>query len=74
MLERNSADLDVHSTLVRAAGLHPREVVHALGEAVLAPPEESSHDDATVVCLGLIRRAIAGPESDSGSSSPHTSP
>ena len=48
LFERNSADLDVHSLLVRTAGLHPREVVHALGEAVLRATEGDLRDDATV--------------------------
>jgi serine phosphatase RsbU (regulator of sigma subunit) len=35
MLERNAAHLDVAATLSQTGDLHPREVVHALGAAVL---------------------------------------
>jgi serine phosphatase RsbU (regulator of sigma subunit) len=74
MLERNSADLDVHSTLVRTAGLHPREVVHALGEAVLRATGGDLRDDATVMCLDWYGGPPRDRVSDSGSSSEHASP
>ena len=51
MLERHAADLDVHSTLRDTAHLHPREVVHALGAAVLRITGGNLSDDATVFCL-----------------------
>jgi serine phosphatase RsbU (regulator of sigma subunit) len=51
MLERNAAHLDVAATLARTGHLHPREVVHALGAAVLRTTGGDLRDDATVVVL-----------------------
>jgi serine phosphatase RsbU (regulator of sigma subunit) len=51
MLERNAAELDVAAALADSADLHPREVVHALGKAVLRATGGRLRDDATVVCL-----------------------
>src|SRR5688572_24329852 len=51
MLERNAASLDVASALADSAALHPREVVHELGAAVLRTTDGDLRDDATMVCL-----------------------
>jgi len=51
MLERNAASLDVAAALARSADLHPREVVHELGAAVLSATGGDLKDDATMVCL-----------------------
>jgi serine phosphatase RsbU (regulator of sigma subunit) len=51
MLERNAASLDVAAALAESAGLHPREVVHELGAAVLKATDGDLKDDATMVCL-----------------------
>jgi serine phosphatase RsbU (regulator of sigma subunit) len=51
MLERNAAALDVAATLADTADLHPREVVQALGAAVLRATGGQLRDDATMVCL-----------------------
>jgi serine phosphatase RsbU (regulator of sigma subunit) len=51
MQERNAASLDVATALVATAALHPREVVHALGDAVLHSTGGDLRDDATMVCL-----------------------
>ncbi len=51
MLERNAAELDVATALAGSAELHPREVVHALGTAVMRATGGELSDDATVVCL-----------------------
>jgi serine phosphatase RsbU (regulator of sigma subunit) len=51
MLERNAASLDVAAALADTAHLHPREVVHALGAAVLRATGGHLRDDATMVCL-----------------------
>src|SRR3954452_17670252 len=51
MLERNAASLDVAAALADTADLHPREVVHALGAAVLHATGGGLRDDATMVCL-----------------------
>jgi serine phosphatase RsbU (regulator of sigma subunit) len=51
MQERNAASLDVAAALADTAELHPREVVHALGAAVLHATGGDLHDDATMVCL-----------------------
>ena len=51
MLERNAAEVDVPDALSRSGDLHPREVVHALGDAVMRATGGKLRDDATVVCL-----------------------
>ena len=51
MQERNAASLDVAAALAATADLHPREVVHALGAAVLHATGGDLRDDATMVCL-----------------------
>jgi len=51
MLERNAASLDVAAALAGSADLHPREVVHELGAAVLHATGGDLKDDATMVCL-----------------------
>jgi len=51
MLERNAASLDVAAALAGSADLHPREVVHELGSAVLRATGGDLRDDATMVCL-----------------------
>ena len=68
MQERNAAVLDVAAALAASTGMHPREVVHALGTAVVHATGGELRDDATVVCLdwyGGPRRARA---SSSGAS------
>ena len=54
MQERNAVNLDVATALADTASQHPREVVHALGAAVLDATAGNLHDDATVVCLDWI--------------------
>jgi hypothetical protein len=54
MQERNAVDLDVAAALADTASQHPREVVHALGAAVLDETGGDLRDDATVVCLDWI--------------------
>jgi serine phosphatase RsbU (regulator of sigma subunit) len=51
MLERNAAAFDVAAALADSAELHPREVVHELGAAVLHATGGDLRDDATMVCL-----------------------
>jgi serine phosphatase RsbU (regulator of sigma subunit) len=51
MLERNAAALDVAAALADSVDLHPREVVHQLGAAVLRATGGDLLDDATMVCL-----------------------
>ena len=51
MLERNATTLDVAAALADSADLHPREVVHELGSAVLNATDGDLKDDATMVCL-----------------------
>lgn len=51
MQERNAVDLDVAAALADTAELHPREVVHALGAAVLKETGGDLRDDATMICL-----------------------
>jgi serine phosphatase RsbU (regulator of sigma subunit) len=52
-LERNSsaADFDVAAAVVATAALHPRDVVHAFKNAVLAATGAELQDDAAVLCI-----------------------
>jgi serine phosphatase RsbU (regulator of sigma subunit) len=74
MQERNAASLDVARTLASTGELHPRELVHELGEAVLRATGGDLRDDATLLCLdwygGPPRRRV----SDSGSGRSLASP
>jgi hypothetical protein len=60
MQERNAVNVDVAAALADTASQHPREVVHALGAAVLDATAGDLRDDATVVCLDWI----GGPRHD----------
>lgn len=51
MQERNAASLDVAAALAAGPDLHPRELVHELGAAVLHATGGDLRDDATMVCL-----------------------
>lgn len=51
MLEGNAAHLDVAAALTASADLHPRDVVHALGAAVVSATRGKLRDDATVLCV-----------------------
>lgn len=73
MLERHAAELDVHAALSDTAELHPREAVHALGDAVLRVTGGKLRDDGTVLCLdwygGSGRRETNGGASEELASS-----
>ena len=73
MQERNAASLDVAATLAATADLHPREVVHELGAAVLRVTGGNLRDDATMVCLdwygGPPRRSQSENGADVGTAS-----
>jgi serine phosphatase RsbU (regulator of sigma subunit) len=60
MLERNAASLDVAAALADSADLHPREVVHELGAAVLRATKGDLKDDATMMCFDWY----GGPQRD----------
>jgi serine phosphatase RsbU (regulator of sigma subunit) len=51
VLDRNSAHHAVPTLLARSSGLHPRELVHQLGDLVLEITGGVLKDDATVLCL-----------------------
>ncbi|HZG92809.1 MAG TPA: PP2C family protein-serine/threonine phosphatase [Pseudonocardia sp.] len=51
MVEREAEVADLPAVLVDTDGLHPRQVVHVLGDSVLRITGGSLRDDATVVCL-----------------------
>lgn len=51
MLERNARQTDILARLAGTGELHPRQVVHALGDAVMHATGGNLRDDATVVCL-----------------------
>jgi serine phosphatase RsbU (regulator of sigma subunit) len=74
MQERDAVDLDVAAALADTAKLHPREVVHALGAAVLKETGGDLRDDATMVCLdwygGPPRRRTSASGADPDLASP----
>lgn len=74
MQERNAASLDVAAALAATADLHPREVVHELGAAVLKATGGDLRDDATLVCLDWYGGHPRGTNSVNGSDADQASP
>jgi serine phosphatase RsbU (regulator of sigma subunit) len=66
MLERNAATLDVAAALAETARLHPREVVHELGGAVLRATGGNLRDDATMMCLDWYGGPMRARDSEYG--------
>ena len=73
MQERNAAELDVAAALAANAELHPREVVHSPGQAVMQATGGTLRDDATVVCLDWYGGPMRYRRSSGGASSAHAS-
>ena len=73
MQERNAVSLDVAAALADTAAMHPREVVHALGQAVLRATGGDLEDDATVICLDWYGGPQRARESDGGASAERAS-
>jgi hypothetical protein len=73
MVEREAELTDLAVALARTGGQHPRQVVHALGDAVLRATGGDLRDDATVVCLDWYggsprsRVSAGGATTDAGS-------
>ncbi|MGY1660642.1 PP2C family protein-serine/threonine phosphatase [Geodermatophilus sp. SYSU D00705] len=74
MQERNAASLDVAATLAATADLHPREVVHALGAAVLGATGHDLKDDATMLCLDWYGGPLRARSSEHGADPARVSP
>jgi serine phosphatase RsbU (regulator of sigma subunit) len=51
MLERNTASVDVEAMVATGAGMHPREAVQHLTQAILEATGGELIDDATAMCL-----------------------
>jgi serine phosphatase RsbU (regulator of sigma subunit) len=51
MFERTAASIQIPDVLVKTRAAHPREIVQALGAAVLEATDGDLRDDATVLCL-----------------------
>src|SRR3954470_11822463 len=66
MQERNAVNLDVAAALADTADLHPREVVHELGSAILRATGGNLEDDATMVCLDWYGGPPRGRNSEQG--------
>jgi serine phosphatase RsbU (regulator of sigma subunit) len=73
MQERDAAAVDVVAALAASAADHPRQVVHALGAAVVAAGGAQLADDATVVCLDWYGGDLRPRSSDGGASAEHAS-
>jgi serine phosphatase RsbU (regulator of sigma subunit) len=73
--ERTAAQLDLPAQLRSVAGLHPREAVRALADAVLAVAGPTLPDDATLLIIdwhghhGRPRRTSSGADTGAGTSS-----
>ncbi|MCU1668730.1 MAG: putative magnesium or manganese-dependent protein phosphatase [Blastococcus sp.] len=74
MQERNAASLDVAAALAATADLHPREVVHELGAAILHATGGHLRDDATMVCLDWYGGPPRRRESENGADADLASP
>jgi serine phosphatase RsbU (regulator of sigma subunit) len=74
MQERNAASLDVAAALADTADLHPREVVHALGAAVLCATAGNLRDDATMLCLDWYGGSPRGRNTERGADPDRASP
>jgi hypothetical protein len=74
MQERNAAELDVAAAPAATTALHPREIVHALGQAVMQATGGLLRDDATVVCLDWYGGPRRSRESSGGASDERASP
>jgi serine phosphatase RsbU (regulator of sigma subunit) len=74
MQERNAVNLDVAAALADSAHLHPREVVHELGAAILRATGDNLEDDATMVCLDWYGGPPRGRTSQQGADPDRTSP
>jgi serine phosphatase RsbU (regulator of sigma subunit) len=66
MQERNAVNLNVADALASSAHLHPREVVHELGSAILDATDGDLRDDATMVCLDWYGGPPRGRETEYG--------
>ena len=66
MQERNAVNLDVAAALADSADLHPPEVVHELGSAILRATGGDLQDDATMVCLDWYGGPPRGRNSEQG--------
>ena len=74
MQERNAASLDVAAALADTVDLHPREVVHALGAAVLDATGGDLRDDATMLCLDWYGGPPRARDSEHGADPARVSP
>jgi hypothetical protein len=74
MQERNAVNLDVATALADTADLHPREVVHALGAAVLQETGGDLRDDATMICLDWYGGPPRGRHTEEGADPDLASP
>ncbi|MGK5113095.1 MULTISPECIES: PP2C family protein-serine/threonine phosphatase [unclassified Geodermatophilus] len=74
MQERNAATFDVAAALADSADLHPREVVHALGAAVLHATGGDLRDDATMLCLDWYGGPPRARDSEYGADHARVSP
>ncbi len=71
MLERGAERTDLQARLAATADMHPRQVVHSLGDAVVDATGGDLRDDATIVCLDWHGGAPR-PRVSSGGANPGT--
>jgi serine phosphatase RsbU (regulator of sigma subunit) len=66
ILERNTVDVDVGAMLAASAGMHPREAVQHLIQAILRVTSGALNDDATALCLDWHGGVVPERTTDSG--------
>jgi serine phosphatase RsbU (regulator of sigma subunit) len=66
IVERNTTDIDIETMLAATGGLHPREAVQHIIQAILQATNGALNDDATAVCLDWHGGPVRERTTDSG--------
>jgi serine phosphatase RsbU (regulator of sigma subunit) len=66
LMERNTTTVDIEEMVAAGAGMHPREAVQHLIQAILDATGHNLNDDATALCVDWHGGTARGRTSDSG--------
>jgi serine phosphatase RsbU (regulator of sigma subunit) len=66
IIERNTGDIDVGAMLAQSAGMHAREAVQHIIQAILRATNGALNDDATALCLDWHGGPVRERMTDSG--------